>query len=90
MVKSVLARREHPEQAYRSCLGILNLEKKYGDIRLNKACKRALYYNHYSCRGVRNILKNNLDDIQEETLFSKLPEHENIRGNQYYNYQEGV
>jgi transposase len=90
MVKSVLARRDHPEQSYRSCLGILNLEKKYGDIRLNKACSRALYYSHYSCRGVRDILKNNLEDIQEETLFSKLPEHENIRGNQYYNYQEGV
>ena len=90
MVKIVLKRRAHPEQSYRSCLGILNLLKEYSDIRLNKACKRALYYNHYSCRGVRNILKNGLEDMQEETLFTTLPEHENIRGNQYYNCEEGV
>jgi hypothetical protein len=48
---------------------------------------RALYFNHYSYKGVNNILKNRLDGIQEETLFSQLPEHENIRGNKYYDYQ---
>jgi len=84
IVKVILDRREHPEQAYRSCLGILNLVKKYGETRLNKACRRTLYYGHYSCKGVRNILKNGLEDIQEETLFDTLPDHENIRGNQYY------
>jgi transposase len=88
MIKAVLERRQHPEQAYRSCLGILNLVKKYGEQRLNKACMRAMYYNHYSWRGINNILKNGMEDIQEEDLFSRLPEHENIRGNQYYNLQE--
>jgi transposase len=87
MVKAVLGSRQHPEQAYRSCLGILSLAKKYGEQRLNNACMRALYFNHYSYKGVNNILKNRLDGIQEETLFSQLPEHENIRGNKYYDYQ---
>ncbi len=37
-VKSLLAQKEHPEQAYRVCLGLLNLSKSFDDGRLNNAC----------------------------------------------------
>ena len=85
MVEKVLSDRPYPEQAYRSCLGILNLAKKYGNERLNRACARALSYGSYSYKSVKNILEKNLDKIQEETLAAELPLHENIRGGGYFN-----
>ena len=84
MVEKVLESRQYPEQAYKVCMGILNLPKKYGDDRVNNACKRALQYDNYSYKAVRTILEKGLDKLQEETLFPALPEHKNIRGNQYF------
>ena len=40
LVEAILADRPHPEQGYRSCLGILRLAKRYGDARLEQACAR--------------------------------------------------
>ncbi len=85
MVEKVLESREFPEQAYKVCLGILNLSKKYGDQRLNQACARALQFNYYSYKAVKNILEKGLDKIQEEQISQELPLHDNIRGNQYFN-----
>src|SRR5437899_261236 len=41
LVEAILADRPHPEQGYRSCLGILRLAKRYGLERLEAACTRA-------------------------------------------------
>ena len=83
LVKTVLASRQYPEQSFKTCLGILNLAKKYDKERLDKACKNAIYFQYYSYKGIKNILENNLENYQEE-LFQPLPDHTNIRGNQYY------
>ena len=85
MIIKVLESRQHPEQAFKVCLGIINLSKKYGNSRLDKACKRALEFNNYSYKAVKNILERGLDKVQEEPLFLEpLPAHENIRGSAYY------
>jgi transposase len=83
VIEYILAHRRHPEQGYRVCLGILNLAKKYDKERLNKACQKAVSYQNYSLKGIENILKNRLEDYQQES-FQLLPDHSNIRGNQYY------
>jgi hypothetical protein len=80
----VLESRQYPEQAYKVCLGILNLPNKYGDDRVNNACKRALQFDNYSYKAVKKILEKGLDKLQEETLLIRFPEHKNIRGNQYF------
>jgi transposase len=85
MIEKVLESRKFPEQAYKVCLGILNLSKKYGNQRLNQACKRALQYNCYSYKSIKNILEKGLDKLQEEIVLAQLPVHNNIRGNQYFN-----
>jgi len=87
MIETILETRAHPEQGYKVCMGILSLAKKYGNERVNKACKRALYFEHYSYKGVKNILENGLENFEDDKdLFSQpLPKHENIRGNYYYN-----
>lgn len=85
MIEKVLESRKFPEQAYKVCLGILNLSKKYGNERLNQACERALQYNCYSYKSIKNMLEKGLDKTQEEIVFPALPIHKNIRGNQYFN-----
>jgi len=64
-------------------MGILNLEKKFDKDRLNKACGRAVNFQNFSYKGIKNILENRLEDYQED-FFEQTPEHENIRGNRYF------
>ena len=61
LVKEIMERRPHPEQGFRSALGIIRLGRRYGEERLEAACVRALFMKAYSYRSVESILKNNLD-----------------------------
>lgn len=89
MIDVVLAAREVPEQAYRSCLGILNLEKRYNRERLDAACRRANHYRIHTYRGVKSILDKGLDLQEFEPAPGVLiPAHENIRGGRYYGTAE--
>lgn len=83
-ISQVLEKKQHPEQAYKSCQGILSLAKRVGNIRLIKACKRAHEIGYYNYKIIDDILKNNLDKYEEETPTSSMPSHENIRGGNYY------
>jgi transposase len=42
LVEKIIENRPHPEQGYRSCLGIIGLEKRFGAARLEAAALRAL------------------------------------------------
>lgn len=84
-IVQIIESRNHPEQAFKTCLGILSLEKKVGKERLTNACKRALDFQSYSFKIIQNILENNLDRAEsEEDLDLNLPEHTNIRGKNYF------
>jgi hypothetical protein len=86
LVHKIIESRAHPEQAYRSCLGILRLEKHYPKDRLEKAASRALRFGALSFKSLRNILSAGLDRLEENdpSSNSSLPAHENIRGGHYY------
>lgn len=87
IVNKILKNKKYPEQAFKTCLGLLNLAKRYGEVRFIKACKKANQFNIYSLKRIETIIKL----IQEEEthpqleLDYKLPKHENIRGSNYYN-----
>ena len=84
-ISLLLAKKQHPEQSYKSCVGVLALGKKVGNKRLNNACKRALGYERINYQTVKTILKKRLDYITEDTQQEKdLPNHHNIRGKSYY------
>jgi transposase/predicted XRE-type DNA-binding protein len=85
VITYILKNRKHPEQAYKVCMGILSLARKYDRQRLDKACKRAISFDLYSYKGIKNILEKKLEDYQLDS-FESLPDHANIRGNQYYSY----
>jgi len=89
LVKAILESRPHPEQGYRSCLGILRLAKRYGDPRLEAAAGRAVSVGARSYRHVDSILKHGLDrlPLEDEKPSSPVLLHDNVRGPDYY--QEG-
>ena len=88
LVEAILADRPHPEQGYRSCLGILRLAKRYGDARLEAACARAVAVGARSYRHLDAILKRGLDRLaRPETAPPQLtlpPAHAHLRGPAYY------
>jgi transposase len=86
LASAILDERRHPEQGYRSCLGILRLSKRYGADRLEAACGRAMTAGARSYRHVESILKHGLDRLASAEGSSpqlSLP-HENVRGRDYY------
>ncbi|HSL85577.1 MAG TPA: hypothetical protein VK861_01435, partial [Bacteroidales bacterium] len=86
-INKLLGSKAFIEQTYDGCLGVLRLAEKYGNDRLEAACRRANTGSRINYKILHNILKNNLDKIpqieNELTLF--IPEHENIRGSEAYN-----
>lgn len=84
-VQKILERKQHPEQAYKSCLGILNFSRKVGNERLTAACQRALDYGVYNYRTIQIILEKGMDLFNDSTTEAfQMPAHENIRGKHYY------
>jgi len=87
LVTRILDSRPHPEQGFRSCLGIMSLAKQYSPQRLEGACYRALMIKGYSYKSVKSILKNGLDQqplLSNESENTSPLTHDNIRGKQYY------
>jgi transposase len=85
VVTVILGRRAHPEQSFRSCRGIISLAKRYGDNRLEAACRRAITIKGISYRSIKATLENDLDQkplITQPEL--PLVAHENVRGTNYY------
>ena len=88
LVHEVMANKRHPEEGYRSCLGILRLSKRHSPERLEAACTHALQIGSANYRSVASILKHGLDRRPPQPLGLELRvepiEHENVRGPDYY------
>ncbi|MCE1251605.1 MAG: IS21 family transposase, partial [Comamonadaceae bacterium] len=87
VVRWQMEHRQHPEQGYRSCLGLMRLGREYGADRLEAACARAQSIRSPSYKSIASILGCGLDqralDMPIPTQAS-LPLHENVRGPGYY------
>jgi len=84
LVEIILRERTHPEQGFRSCLGILRLAKTYGPERLDAACERALLIGARSYSSVQSILKTRLDRHRPQPTEGPAIIHSNIRGSTYF------
>jgi transposase len=87
LVEAILASRPHPEQGYRSCLGILRLARRDGPVRLEAACARALAAGARSYRHVDAILKHGLDRCPLAAaggVPARPVVHTQVRGAAYY------
>jgi hypothetical protein len=83
VIEALLTRGIVEEQGYRSCMGVLQLSRKYSEARLEAACKRARTLGSTTYSTVKTILKNGVEGASESAL-KTIPEHENIRGGEYY------
>jgi transposase len=87
LVAEILRSRPHPEQGYRSCLGVMRLGRRYGAERLEAASLRAEQLRSPSYRTVHNILSSGQDHLpfeEPESTPPPTPTHANIRGASYY------
>ncbi len=84
-IEALMASRPHPEQGFRSALGVLRLEKRYGAERLELACERSLAIHSLSYKSVSSILQHGLErrPLSHEPTRAN-PTHANIRGANYY------
>jgi transposase len=88
LFEAIMRAKPHPEQGFRSCLGIISLVKSYGPARVEAACRRGNDIGATTYGAIAAILKNGLDrayapharDAANEAVFR----HDNIRGRDYY------
>ena len=81
----ILRERPHPEQGFRSSIGIIGLAKAHGRERLEAACGWALTIGARSYTSVKSILKNNLDRRRPaKATDGPAIVHANIRGPTYF------
>ena len=85
LVERLMRDRPHPEQGYRSALGVLGLQRQFGADRLEAACERALTVGTVNYASVRSILITGLDRAPSPPdPVTATPVHDNIRGPGYY------
>jgi transposase len=82
----ILEQRSHPEQGFRSCLGILRLARPFGVARLEAAATRAIEIGALTYGSVRSILDHKIDrHAAPPRAADSVPIlHSNIRGSRYY------
>jgi len=87
-IEGILSQQIYPETLYRACVGVLSMAKKAGRERLIKACQMGIQMNTYNYGFILRIINNGTDKLLTESDFEKLtsqlPEHENLRGEDYY------
>jgi transposase len=87
LFEAIMADRPHPEQGFRTCLGILALTPSYDKARVDAACRRGVSIRARSVASIRSILKNGLDRafLDEAERSGREPlRHGNIRGRDYF------
>jgi transposase len=85
IVETILSTRPHPEQGFRSCLGIMRLGLRYTSERLESAATRAIRIRGYSYKSIESILKTGLDRVPMDEQKEVIPVyHDNIRGKEYF------
>ncbi|MCD6355221.1 MAG: IS21 family transposase [Prolixibacteraceae bacterium] len=84
VVERLFSQGKYAEQLYRTCDGLLSLQRKTDKTQFDKACKIAIEYNNYSYLFIQNILKNKMTESTETENEKPLPAHKNLRGANNY------
>ena len=86
LFEAIMKAKPHPEQGFRSCLGIINLAKSYGPARVEAACRRGNDVGSTTYGSVASILKHGLDKAYAQPATPEAAPllHGNIRGSDYY------
>jgi transposase len=84
--KLLMAERRIPEHAFRPCMGIIRLGKRYGNDRVDRACSRALKLHIVGFRHIESMLRTGRDQLPDTGEVASRPavSHDNLRGAAYY------
>ena len=85
MISAVLASRPHPEQGFRTCLGILRAYRGLDPGRLEAVSARAVELGVFNCKGIASLLARKFDPSGADSSPVTLIDHANVRGPRYYN-----
>ena len=80
----ILSSSIYPEQNFKSCYGMLMLQRRYDAQRLEAACKRALMGARINYTMIQNILQRGMDKQESLPIPEVLPQHDNLRGADHY------
>jgi transposase len=88
--EQIIESKSYPEQGFKAVLGVISLGKKYGEDRLENACKRVLELGNPTYKSVKSTLQSGLDQvplrlINQEPIVIQM--HSNIRGSEYFQKQ---
>jgi transposase len=83
---AIMKAKPHPEQGFRSCLGVMSLVRTYGAERVEAASRRGNDIGATTYGSIKSILQNGLDRAFAEpgTPDASPIRHANIRGRSYY------
>jgi transposase len=84
LVQLVFEQERHPEHLYKTCDGLLSLQRKTDPDIFKKACLMAIEHKNLSYKFILNILNNKMTGQQDTKQEQSLPNHKNIRGKEYY------
>ena len=93
LAEAILRDRSHPEQGYRSALGILRLSNKHGKDRLELACAKAFAIRSPSYKTVKTMLEQRMEGAplrsdarsrEHKVELSDSLGADNVRGGGYY------
>lgn len=84
MVIAILANRPHPEQRFRTCLGVFRLFKDLDPVRTERVATRALAINALTCKSIASIIATKLDRSPAANEQQLTIDHENLRGSSYF------
>ena len=88
LTEKIFQQGRHPEQLYKTCDGLFSLWRKTNSGIFDKACQIAIENQQYTYKFILNLLQNKMTESPEDPLQEKnLPQHDNLRGKQYYQKQ---
>jgi transposase len=87
LVALIFTQNRYPEQLYKTCDGLLSLQRKAETHKFENACQMAMDHQNYSYTFIKNILENSMTEPSESLPDKALPQHVNLRGKDYYQQQ---
>ena len=80
----MLASRPHPEQGFRTCLGVLRLYRGLDPARAEAVSARAVAIGALTYKSIASILAHNLDRAPPQPEGAPVIDHPNVRGPRYF------
>jgi transposase len=84
LITAILAHRPHPEQGFRTCLGVLRLYRGLDPHRAEAVSARAVGIGALTYKSIASILAHRLDQATPPADNAPVIDHPNVRGPGYF------